>query len=113
MEAPAWDGKTVHVINMGSGHDRRQIEVSLTEDAARKLALAITKLKQTTIMLPPEVEELVTALNYVMVGDPASRAAHRVMEAGKGMTPDGGWRVSKADCAWCSSGRTDCPRPGH
>lgn len=92
MDAPTWDGKTVHVINMGFGRDRRQIEVSLTEDAARKLALAITKLKQTTMLLPPEVGELLNALNYVLVGDPASRAAHSSMEAGKGMTPDGGYR---------------------
>jgi hypothetical protein len=91
MDAPTWDGKTVHVINMGPGRDRRQVEVSLTNDAARMLALALARLKQTTISLTPEVEELLSALNYVLVGDPASRTAHRVMEAGKGMTPDGGW----------------------
>ena len=90
MDAPTWDGKTVHVINMGAGHDRRQVEVSLTNDAARMLALALSRLKQTTLSLTPEVEELLSALNYVLVGDPASRAAHRVMEAGKGMPPDGG-----------------------
>ena len=94
MDAPTWDGKTVHVINMGPGQDRRQVEVSLTSDAARKLALVLAKTKQTYFLgLEPEIEKLLTALNYVMVGDPASRAAHRQMEAGKGMTPDGGYRA--------------------
>jgi hypothetical protein len=90
MQGPYWDGKSVTVVNTGNRHDRRQIDVSLSNDAARMLALALARLKQTTISLTPEVEELLSALNYVTVGDPASRAAHRVMEAGKGMTPDGG-----------------------
>lgn len=87
---PVWDGKTVHVTDMGPGRDRRQIEVSLTEGAARKLALSLSRLKQTTFALPDECQELLDALNYVLVGDPDSRAAHQRMEAGKGMTPDGG-----------------------
>lgn len=89
---PAWDGKTVHVIDMGPGRDRRQIEVSLTEDAARKTALALARLKQTTFGLADEVQEVLDALNFVLVGDPHSREAHRRMEVGKGMTPDGGYK---------------------
>lgn len=88
-DSPTWDGKTSKVVNSAPN----RVDVTLTNDAARMLALALARLKQTTISLTPEVEELLTALNYVLVGDPASRAAHARMEAGKGMTPDGGHRA--------------------
>lgn len=90
MESPTWDGKAVHVTRSNPAQDRRNVEIGLTIDAAGKLALALSRLKQTTFALQPEVQELLDGVNYVIVGDPASREAHRIMEAGKGMTPDGG-----------------------
>jgi hypothetical protein len=64
-----------------------------TPEAARTLALTLGRLKQTTMTLPGDAQELLTALDYVMVGDPHSRRQHDVMEAGKGMTPDGGYKA--------------------
>lgn len=93
MHPPAWDGKAVHATDMGPGKDRRRVEVLLTDDAARKLAISLARLKQTTFGLMDEVEEVLQALNFVTIGDPESRAAHRQMEAGKGMTPDGGHKA--------------------
>lgn len=90
MNNKHWDGKTVHFAQVPSPYDRRDFELGMSEDTARKLALGLMKLKQTTMMLPPEVEEILTALNYVLVGDPASVAAHGRMEASKGMEPSGG-----------------------
>ena len=90
MNKKFWDGKTVHFAHVPDPHDRRNHELGLTEDAARKLALCLAKLKQTTLMVPPEVDEILTALNYVLVGDPASVAAHRQMGVRKGMEPSGG-----------------------
>lgn len=86
-----WDGKAV-LVRSGIGEllRRRPVTVELTDEAARKTALALARLKQTTFALPDEVQELLDALNYVLVGDPGSTGAHRRMEAGKGMTPDGG-----------------------
>lgn len=87
-----WDGRTVHFAHGGLGkiYDSRSFELALTEAAARKLALALSKYKQTYFSTEPEVEEILNALNYVLVGDPDSRAKHQRMETGKGMTPDGG-----------------------
>lgn len=91
MNKRFWDGKTVHFAHAPGPNDRRDHELGLTEEAARKLSLALAKLKQTYFLgLEPEVQEVLDSLNYVLVGDPESRAAHRRMEAGKGMTPDGG-----------------------
>jgi hypothetical protein len=87
-DSPTWDGKTLKVVNSAPN----RVDVTLTNDAARMLALALARLKQTTISLTPEVAERLTALHYVRGGDPASRAAHARMEAGKGMTPDGGYK---------------------
>jgi len=89
MNRKFWDGKSVHFTHVPSPHDRRDHELGLTEDAARKLALALGKLTQTSLV-PPEVQEILTALNYTLVGDPASVAAHAKMEASKGMEPSGG-----------------------
>lgn len=89
-----WDGKAVSLKRKGLEglFSNKQILVELTEDAARKLSLALMRLKQTTVPLTGDAQELLDALNYVMVGDPDSRAVHRRMEAGKGMTPDGGYK---------------------
>ena len=95
-----WDGKTVHFANKGIAglFERRNFELGMTEQTSRDLALALMRLKQTggAISLPDSVQEIVDALNYVLVGDPASTAAHRALEAGKGMTPDGGYREPEA-----------------
>jgi hypothetical protein len=90
-----WDGRTVHFANAGlmKLYDRRNFELGLTEDAARKLALALARNKQTYFTVEPEVEEILSALNYVLVGDPESCAEHERMERAKGMTPDGGYRA--------------------
>lgn len=68
----------------------KRVTVEMPEDTARKLALALGRLRQTYQVSSPEaIEELYQALNFVLVGDPASVAAHRRMEAGKGMEPAG------------------------
>lgn len=87
-----WDGKTVHLANAGLGglFERRNWELGLTEQTARELALTLAKAKLTYFALPDSVQEILDALNYVLVADPASVEAHSRMEAGKGMTPDGG-----------------------
>lgn len=91
-KARDWVGKAVSVKPPGLGEllSHKPYTVRLTEAGARNLALSIAKLKQTTMMVPVEVEELLDALNYVLVGDPHSRAQHQRMEAGKGMEPSGG-----------------------
>ena len=87
-----WNGRAAFVMG-ASSTPGKPIGLALTEEAARKTALALLRLKQTTIPLSGDVQELLDALNYVLVGDPESRAAHRRKEAGKGMTPDGGYRA--------------------
>lgn len=88
-----WDGKTVHFAMAPHHGDRRSWELGLTEETARKLALALAKCKQTYFTLEPEVQEILDALNYVLVADPASVQAHQRIEAGKGATPDGGFKL--------------------
>lgn len=95
-----WDGRTVHVARTNPEHDRRDVDLALTRDAAGQLANFIrrqTGLSATFAPLTPELQEILNALDYVLVADPASIAAHRRMEAGKGMTPDGGYRTPLAD----------------
>jgi hypothetical protein len=87
-----WEGKEVSVQIAPQIQGRRHIAIGLTDEAARSLALAILRLKQGSVGHGASVDELADALNYVLVSDPASVAAHRRMEAGKGMTPDGGYR---------------------
>jgi hypothetical protein len=88
MNSKKWDGKAVLVQSgLGEMLDRRPVRFNLTEKAARDLALALKRLQQTSLMNPESVTELVDALDFVLVGDPASRAAHARMEAGKGMAP--------------------------
>ena len=67
----------------------KSLTMELTEDAGRKLALAIKKLQQSYVMHGPEVQEVVDALDYVLVGDPRSVNAHTAMENRKGMEPAG------------------------
>lgn len=90
-----WDGKAVHVRQKGIDGilSNKEITVELGQQAARTLALSLGRIKQTTFALPGDVQELLTALDYVMVGDPASSRKHAEMEAGKGMTPDGGHKA--------------------
>lgn len=85
-----WDGRTVHLTRTDPAYDRREIDLALTENTARDLALALRRMQQTSMMPPESVQEICDAIDYVLVGDPASQAAHRRMEAGKGMTPDQG-----------------------
>jgi hypothetical protein len=80
-----WDGKTSHVSLTNPTHDRRTVDIALTPETARELSIALRRLEQTSLMSADGVRELADALDYVLVGDPSSRAKHRVMEAGKGM----------------------------
>jgi hypothetical protein len=86
----SWDGRTVHLTRTNPQYDRREIDLALTENTARDLALALRRMQQTSMMPPDSVQEICDAIDYVLVGDPASQKAHARMEAGKGMTPDGG-----------------------
>jgi hypothetical protein len=89
-----WDGRAVSAMERSEiALTDKLIRVDLTPKAARTLALALGRLKQTTITLPGDAQEVLTALDYVMVADPASVRKHAEMEAGKGMTPDGGYKA--------------------
>jgi len=86
-----WDGKSVHIVIDATQHDRRSVEIGLTPEAAGEVAnclRSLTALGQPS--LPDRVQELLQALDYVLVADPASVAAHRQMQAGKGMEPASG-----------------------
>jgi hypothetical protein len=95
-----WDGKAVAVSPGGLAgvFSNKPVEIRMTEEGARRLSFALAsmaavrKSQGREQLLLPEVQELLNAINYVFVADPASVEAHRVMEAGKGMTPDGGYR---------------------
>lgn len=86
-----WDGKTVHVTTLMTERDRRSVEISLTPQTSGDLSNLLRRVKQEYRELQPSMQELLTALDYVLVADPASVAEHRRMEASKGMTPDGGY----------------------
>lgn len=73
----------------------KPIVVALTAEAARDMIKTMGRVEQTTFALPGSLKELKQALEYVLVGDDASLRAHRQMEAGKGMTPDGGYREGR------------------
>jgi hypothetical protein len=90
-----WIGKTVDLQLKGLGgiFSNKPISLDLTTETANALASSLLRLKQTTFALPNGVQELLQALDYVLVGDPASTASHKRMEAGKGMTPDGGYQA--------------------
>jgi hypothetical protein len=91
-----WDGKEVSVQIAPQIQGRRHIAIGLTDEAARHLVHTLRRLEQTYVDTMPGAVELRSALDYVLVADPASVAAHRRMEAGKGMTPDGGYREPEA-----------------
>lgn len=86
-----WDGRTVHCIRGIPMQDRREVELSLTPDTAAHLA-AILTLAGMTQELGDDLREIQDALDFVLKGDEASIEAHRRMKAGRGMTPDGGYR---------------------
>jgi hypothetical protein len=85
-----WDGRTVHVTTLNAERERRNVEIALTPDTAGHLANLLrsqTGLGNLLSPLPEGLHELMVALDYVLVADPASVAAHRRMEASKGMDP--------------------------
>lgn len=85
-----WNGKGVHVADLPPRHDNRSVEIGLTPDAARELMLGLGRLRQTTFPLTPQMEELYTALSYVVGDRPFAVEAHRQMQISKGMEPSGG-----------------------
>ena len=95
MKRRTWDGKAVSVDpgSLSGLMTDKPFEVHSSEATARKLALLLSSHKaMTQAALEPEMDELLTALNYVIVADPTSVQAHSRLEAGKGMTPDGGYK---------------------
>jgi hypothetical protein len=87
-----WDGKTV-AVSFRDHHPRFPtgvVDIQMGRDAAHLVTLILKRLQQTTLGMTPGAEELLDALDYVLVADPASVAKHRAMEAGKGMEPSGG-----------------------
>lgn len=85
-----WDGRSVYIIKQCL---RYPVEIDLAPETAGQLANLLRKqtgLANVFTPLPDGLLELLNALDYVLVGDPASVAAHRRMEAGKGMEPSGG-----------------------
>jgi hypothetical protein len=87
-----WNGRAVMAMEGGT-IPAKPIVVALTPRAVRTLASTLARLKQTRGTLPGDAQELLNALDYVMVGDPNSVRKHTEMEAGKGMTPDGGYKA--------------------
>jgi hypothetical protein len=88
MKRRYWDGRTVHVTTLNNHSDHRSVEVALTPESAGHLANVLRILNRPEIApLSPYLHELMVALDYVLVADPASVAAHRKMEASKGMNP--------------------------
>lgn len=83
-----WDGKHVRVKNDVTHRTGKEVEIRLKLTGASRLALALKRLHNVEgAGLAPELEELMWGLDFVLVGDPASVARHRRMEAGKGMEP--------------------------
>lgn len=78
-----WNSRTIHVNQIDPQRDRRCVEISLTPETGRELALALRRLQQTSLANAPAVDELVNALDYVLVGDPHSRAQHAALERSK------------------------------
>jgi len=101
-----WEGKAVDVSPGGLAgiFSNKPVEIHITEEGVRRLSFALASMAAVRKaqghpddrLLLPEVQELLTAINYVFVDDPASVAAHARMEAGKGMTPDGGYRAPQS-----------------
>jgi len=93
-----WDGRTVHITQDASPRDRRKVEVGLTPNTASELALTLRQAQgiDNPIQLTAGLVELLSALDYVLVGDPASVAAHRRMNDFKGMDPAAGDATSYA-----------------
>jgi hypothetical protein len=83
-EPQAWDGPNVHGRRLSRlTADERTVEILLTEKAARRIALALRRMQQTTMVLPREGVELADALDFLMVGDPTSQAKQRELSAWK------------------------------
>jgi hypothetical protein len=82
-----WQGRG---ISVHPGEQDGSVQVWLRPEVASNLIKTLTRLEQTAVQLPGQMAELKQALEYVITGDDASERAHRQMEAGKGMTPDGG-----------------------
>lgn len=93
MGKRVWDGKAVLVMPE-STTPNRPIGMAISRETAGQLANLLRKnndgLGNLFNPLPDGLNEVLNALDYVLVGDPASVAAHRRMEAGKGMEPSGG-----------------------
>lgn len=85
-----WNGRAVHAEQtLGGLVTGKPVKLMMPVESARKLALCIRRLKNTTSLIPPEVEEIADAIDFLLVGDPGSYARHQRMEAGKGMEPAG------------------------
>jgi hypothetical protein len=87
-----WDGRVAYVSRRPVKR-HLSVNVELTTSNAHDLALVLRRLKGKPgeqSFLTAGLEELMQALDFVLVADPASAAAHRQMEASKGMEPSGG-----------------------
>jgi hypothetical protein len=86
-----WDGRAVYVRRSVIVQTRQPVTVRLTEETAGSVANALRVLSNQCESqghkMAPDLRELMLALDYVMVGDPASSREHRRMEASKGMDP--------------------------
>lgn len=81
-----WTGRGVSVRQI----EDESVAIRLRPEVASNLIKTLGRVQQTTFALPGQLAELKQALEFVITGDEASTRAHRQMEAGKGMTPDGG-----------------------
>lgn len=92
MDSKYWDGRGVHVARTNPEHDRRDVEIALTPEAAEALRAWMSKSQLGFLLMDPALGELHEALEYILVGHQRSIDNHRRMQLSKGMTPDGGYR---------------------
>jgi hypothetical protein len=85
-----WFGREVIVMVDTITNPRRPIGIALTEEAADSLLSALTKGAMSYALFDSEVNEIRTALEYVLKGTERAKQDHDRMEAGKGMEPSGG-----------------------
>jgi hypothetical protein len=90
-----WDGRTVHLGRTNPVHDRREFDLALTAETAAHLASFLTA-AMPLVGTGDDIREVRDALDFVLIADEASVEAHRRMKAGRGMTPDGGYREPDA-----------------
>lgn len=93
-----WDGNRVHVATTDPLRDGRSVDAAMTPETAGALANLLRKqtgLSSILEPLPEGLQELMAALDYVLVSDPASVHAHQAMERGRHLPRPRPFRASE------------------